>query len=302
MPEEEEDELVQEEQGERDTQAAEQDLSPELPDDPEALKALLAETQGKLKETQGESRKLKREAERQAEQATEQKTKADYWAKRANETVGRTPSKEEPAQRQASTSSVKDALKGLDLAEYVAQDDGVAKLVGDLEERGIIVTAASLNKILDQRVEQENRKTSQATSQYRATVKVYPDLEDPESDLALEAARQFEALIEEKPNLDDPSRFEIAAARAAHKIGYTPPAPAQSKNGARTNGNGDGRERLRNAQGGPANRGGGNQGRPAQVTPELRKMAVKTMGTQVSDDVLKRVAARVQAQNSNRRA
>ncbi len=294
MADEDEDGLVLDESGEPDTQAAEHDLSTELPTDPEALKAHALELQERLDKQTRESRKHRREAERQAEQANEQKTKADYWAKRANETVGR-DSDEKPQTKSAPASDVKAALAGLDLAEYVAQDDGVAKLVADLEERGIIVTEAKMQKMMDARVQEENRRTNQATSQYRATVKVYPELEDPESDLAIEAAKEFEALIEEKPNLDDATRFEIAAARAARKVGYTPPAPAQKPNGAGRNGSTT--DRLRTAQGGPANRGGGTGGRPAQITPELRKMAQKTMGTPVSDDVLKRVAARVQAQN-----
>jgi hypothetical protein len=295
---EEQDELVQEESGEPEPQTAEQDLSTELPEEPEALKAHAAELTAKLKEQTRETKKAQREAERQAEQATEQKTKAD-WLARQWEKQTAAPATEQPTAK-ASPGNVQDALKGMDLAEYVAQDNGVAKLVGDLEERGIIVTAANLNKILDARVQEENRKTSQATTQYRATVKLYPELEDPESELAVEAAKEFEALIEEKPSLDDPTRFEIAAARAARKIGYVAPAPASKTNGAQQR-NGANNDRLRTAQGGPANRGGGASNRPAVITPELRKLGTKTFGGPVPEEVLKRVAARVQAQNQNRR-
>jgi hypothetical protein len=259
-----------------------------LPEDSDALREFALEQQREAIMAKRDAARLQREAERHKEDAKEQRTKADYWTREAQRKQGQAqPSTAGTGDRQpaqSNTGDVKSALKGLDLASFVAMDDGVEKLVGELEQRGVIVTQARLNEILNKRVSQERTEAQQ----YRGVVARYKDLEDPESELAQEAALEFEQIIAENPGLENAAGFELAASRAAQKVGYTekPKPNPQPK---------PGNDRLRRAQGGPVSGGGGQNRQPAQVTDSLRKMATKTFGSQVDDKVLQRVAQRVAA-------
>lgn len=266
-------------------EAAELDQPTELPEDPEALKQTAAQLQADLLKANQDKRAAEREAERQKENAKEQKTKAD-WLSRQNLRLEKQVDSHAPALPGNGALAAETALKGLDLAEYVAMDDGVEKLIGELEARGAIMTPAMARQMIaDEKAQQ--RSEGQV---YRQVISRYKDLEDPESELATEAASIFEEIVEENPGLNNATGFELAAARAAAKIGYTAkPKPTADRRPP------TGNDRIRRAQGGPTPAGGGRSNPPVAVDDKLRKMATKTFGTQVDDAVLKRVAQRVSA-------
>lgn len=290
------DDQVQDEHGQPD-EAAEQDLATELPEDPEALKAFAAEQQQKAIEAQREARRHREEAERQKENAREQKTKADWLSRQNLRLEGMVDSKQ-PAPAKAAKPSpsedIENALAGVeDLAGMVADDKGTVRLAKILTEK---VFEPLINRRLEERVTQERQMTAQERAGYNRVISQYRDLEDPNSELAQEAAEIFEQIIEESPALNNATGFELAASRAAVKIGYTPSKSKPNPNPQPRNGN----ERIRRAQGNPVPPGGGGGKQPVVVDSKLRQMATKTFGSQVDDKVLQRVAQRVSAQNRNR--
>jgi hypothetical protein len=161
----------------------------------------------------------------------------------------------------------------MDLSEYVTMDEGVEKLVSDLEERGVIVTPARLEQILDER---EGRiRTS--SREYQRIGQRFPDLNDPDSELAKAAYDEFDRLTEERPDLKNEVGFELAVSRAAQSIGYAP-----QKAGKKPPADAGSRDRLRLAHGGPASRGGGGLQQPVTLTDAERKDARK-MGISEKD-------------------
>jgi hypothetical protein len=293
--------------------APEHDLqSDELPSDPEALKELLLANQEKLKAATKETKKAQREVERQADRVKEQKTKADYWAREAQRKQGEAspanPSStaQPSAKAQTPTSDVKNILAGMDLADYVTEDDGLAKLVSDLEAKGALVTTARLEQILSTRLDERVDTERQQNIQYQEVLNRFPDLADSESELAQEATAEYEDIIAKNPNLAGAIGFELAASRAAQALGIAQAAPGRAQSGTRhpqPAQPGQRSNRVARAQGGPTGRQPATA-RPIVITDDLRKRAAKTAGGPVDEKVLQRVMATVarnQKQNPNTR-
>lgn len=283
-----------------DTETTDADTPTELPTDPEALRQFALDAEQKRIAAERQARIAKRDAERQADKAHENEEAKKHWFGHAQRLESELQARGgTPAANGANTSKppststdVKAALKGLDLADYVTADDGVEKLVSDLEARGVIATPQKIEQMLNDR----ERNQQQQLDRYRTVASEYDLVNNP--DLQAEADKEFERLSSTHAHLDDTARFELATARAAAFLGVQP--GTKSKAVARTTTQPPA-NRLRAAQGGPANRSAAPVQRPVTVTPELRKMATKTAGSNLSDDVLKRVAQRVNAANANRK-
>jgi hypothetical protein len=258
------------EQDESDIATVEQTDETELPSDPEALRQFAEEQQAKRIEAEREAKRQKREAERHQENATEQKTKATYWANEAKRKQAESAdSKAVESSKQSTTPDVKSALKGLDLNEYILMEDGVEKLVGDLEERGVIVTPKRLEQMLNDR----ESKTRTMGVKYQGLVNEYPDILNTKSELYKEATVIFDRLAEDEPDLPESTRHRLATLEAAAKIGYKKPkteaAPVS---------------RLRGAQGDAGNRSAGGGGQSLTVTDADRRTAKKMLGSDAPTD------------------
>lgn len=256
----------------------------ELPDDPELLKTRLRETE---LEARRSVKAAQREAERQRELATEQKAKADYWSRAANQNLP--PPTAAPKTTAAKTSDVTDIealTEDLDMADFVGDEKGAGKFIKEIVSR---VVEPLVNRKLDERVSQEQTRTSEATREYQTLAAQYPDLANADSQLSREAYAELELVAKEKPHWKEHEQFAEATRRAAQTLGIQPGTKTQPTTASTS------RDRLRTAQGGPAPRGGQPGGRPAVVTPELARMATKTAGGQLSPEALARVAKTVQA-------
>lgn len=272
MPDEELDDVeVEEAHAEPDSDAASEPAENELPDDPEALKERLKAAEAEKVEAKREAARAARKAERLEEGIKEQKVKADYWAKEAQKQQGQKAPAAETRNGDAKPSTdsqIKKALGGKELADYVAEENGLELLVDDLAEAGVIVTPKRLEAILNQRDDQ-NRK---ATNLFGSLTQRFPDLNDTDSELAQETTRRAQTLIEDE-GMDGPAAYRIAAAEAALDLGIAPKSKAPAKPSTT---NGTNSNRLRNAQGGPPAR---SSQQPAKiVVPEADIQGAMKMG------------------------
>jgi len=272
--------------GEAETQIADQTTDNALPEDPLALKQTAEQLQLQLLEERREARKLKRENERLGQDVKAQSTKADYWAREAQRQQARGPAAEstngkpngKPVEKAL---SLEEALEGIPLADYVADDNGTAKLAKLLKEKCKFATMDEVRDFARQQVQEERR----LNAEYREVGQRYPGLVEDEK-FQSRAQQIFEDLSVEKPHLSDSERFELAAARAEKELG-----PVKKKADDSAN-----RERLRTAQGGPRSSGNPDGGIVrGKITPELQKMARRTAGMDLDPTVLQKVADRVEA-------
>ncbi len=262
----------------------------ELPDDAEALKARIKENQ---RQAQQAVKAAQREAERQKQRADEERAGKVYWhteatKQQANATPGGQP-QTKPSGKPATDETLETALAGLDLADFVADEKGVTKLVAELVKRNVLMTPAQVQTMLDQRVTQEQAASSEQALGYQELVESYPDMADRNSPLSTEAYAELESVAREKPHWKPHEQLVEATRRAAQALAVEPGKPGTARTAAPS------RERLRNAQGGPANRGGNPQNPKPVVTADLAKMATKTAGGALPPDVLARVAKTVAA-------
>ncbi len=276
MPEDDESQTELDKSGEQPTPEQDELLSG-LPDDPaERTKEL----ETRVLASAREQRRITAENERLARERDEQKTRGDTWYDEWN------------AIKSASSSDQPRREKGADSAPKVPTRD-LAEFVGD-EEKGYEKLATTLKKDfgLMSRDEFEAERASERTAQQR-TVAIqtrlsedFEDLNNPGSPLRKEAVTQFEQLEREHPNWDTEAIAELAVTRAARKIGVTP--------GKKTDKRDEGGDRARNAFGSHGRRSTGGKV-SGQVDDRLRKAAQRTAGEALPDDVLKRVADTVAA-------
>lgn len=267
-----------------------QDLKPiEIPTDPTALTAFATEQARRAQEADSQVRKLQKKAETLEQDVREKDAKADYWARKAIESPKATPV---PAKQPPASPSLKQTLAGMDLAEYVAADDGTEKLVKDLEERGVIITPAKLEQALDER----DTRTQAKQTAFAQVGETYPEIAQKDSPLQKAAFEEFEKLKLERPTLDEATQIELAASRAAARVKTTMPAKPQPPNGDR--------ERARRAQGAPAGNGGGGAAKLtlADITPADRKMARKVTGQSLTDAQILATKQRVADANRTHKA
>ncbi len=262
-----------------DTDTAEQDdeTTATLPTDQEALRAHAEQLAASDLKARREAKALRKENERLEETRKELEATRDYQ-RRLLERGGQSdaPAKgRESADTKPARTDLKTVLAGIDLAPFVTSDNGVAELVEVLEEKGVIVTAARLEKILDERVAKE----SQTNVALQGIAREFPEVAEEGSDLQVMTSSELNKIMQERPNLDYPTQFELATRRAAQRLQIDPnqparkTAPTNAKQPATTD-----RTRLRNAQAGPVTgRNGGNQPIAATLNAsDLR--AAKQMG------------------------
>lgn len=279
--------LSDEEQG-----TAGQDSNDDLPNDPEALKAMLAEERGKSARANRDAKRVGREAERLKGQLEEEAFAKKHWASEAErlqaELGNRLPSGDKQPSKQSNAADVKSALKGIELDDYIGEEDGLAKLVDKLQETGVIVTASRLDQILNDRINQTVQQQTEAGREWQELVDQYPDLGKRNSELIEAANLEFESLKKNRRGSNDRDLFELAVARAALNLGIRP-AEKPSVGSA----NGNNRERARAAQGGPASRGNGSAGSVALTDAERRDMRRMHPGLSEKDMIsIKREALR----------
>lgn len=302
MPE--ENEETNEELDEKDDSVEHEEPTP-LPDDP-AERA--TELERRLAASDTEKRRIQRELETEKDESRQQKAGKETWYRKHEEAQAELAKARTAPKKTESEEVVGDIL---DDPLFFDKETGKKREVGDLVATG--VTAEQLvRKVvemvhrdpkiittdkLDKRVQQERHAQTQHTKALSDLVTDYPALADKDSALMTAAADIFTQLENERPDLNEADRWELAASRAARKIGYDPKA--------KTNGNGNDakeRERLRNGQGGPT---GGTKGKGSvpQITDEMRKTFKRgNGGVEVPDKVIMDSLKRQAADREARRA
>ena len=244
-------------------EATEQDSPPELPDDP-AERASALEAQ--LAAADAERQRLKAENERLAEERKELDAgKKTYYRLYEEERARNSRPVDQPKPDTSDRFWYNDDGSPKEMADFVAERVPLQEIL----QRAGVVTKAELNQQLDERVQRE------ATKSYtlRDLATAYPEMMDTSSPLTQAAADEFLKL---DPSLDEVTRWELATARAARRINYTPKAKSIEDTE---------RERRRNGQGGP--KGAINTKAPLTITAEMRREAKRMNGGQdVPDEIL----------------
>lgn len=269
---------------------ADKESTSELPDDPVLLRAKAESDQQEIARLRRENRQIQRDAKRFQREAEENGAAKEQWYdayKRASsnptQAADQAGEHSKPA-KQSSATDVKQALAGMpDLADYITEDgNGIVKLIGDLEERGIIVTQARLERMMDERVKKERESVSRTEAEYRRIGELYPDLApealDTGSELNKEAVRIYGELRAEKKHLTDSECFELAMNRASRIV--------KPKGGNSTS-----NDRLRNAAGGPGSRGGNKDFSPQPTDADIARFR-KKLGPGATPEQIKQAAKR----------
>jgi len=260
-------------------EAVEQDTPTELPDDPVERATAL---QTKLAAIEDDHRRLKEQNERLEESRKELDTaKQTYYRLYEEEKARNTQPKDKPAEKRDDFWYAKDGTPK-ELADFVAEGTTVQQLF----QRAGVVTEAELQKRLDERVQREGQKASV----FKQLVSDYPDMVDTQSPLMQAAADEFTKL---DPSLDEATRWELAAARAARRISYTPKVVEKPD---------PDRQRRVNGQGGPKGiPGTGKQ--TLTITPQMRLEAKRMNGgIEVPDQVLMQTLKNREADRQAQRA
>jgi hypothetical protein len=269
---------------------------PDLPDDPVEL---AAELQKRLDAKDQEIKQTKRQLEHEKSRVEEEAAGKKHWyseterlqSELASRTSRPEPDEESGRSKPRKSKGIKDAVKDLKLADYVAdEEEGVVNFIGELEERGVIVTPQKLNEILDERVATERRSLSQVSTINQR----FPDLADKDGPLAKAAGRKFDEITRTYGNtVNDTAKFEMAVNAAALDLGIKPSearARREDSNGHGTHGRTDS-DRLRRAQGGSGggNNGGGRPG-PVTVSKDMERLAYKISGGALTDKDIREAA------------
>jgi hypothetical protein len=232
----------------RDDETAGETPTVDLPEDPEALKVFAQQQAQQLIEERRAKRKAIRNAERIAETEREQRAKAEYNAGQLKILEqDRAIKRSGDTQREDAPDDDFSALRGSDVVDFTdtqdtpeEQREGALRLAKALRERGGFVTKRDLERIIREKEQQIASKSAR----YRVVGELYPDMNVKDSPLQVAAFDEFDRIKQDQPNLDEGTAMELAASRAAARIGYVRPSTNGKDKGKDTNA-----DRLRTAQG-----------------------------------------------------
>lgn len=274
-----EDTTATEELEQPDMELEQDDLPDELPEDPVALKEIAAKALSAVKSAKQRAADALSEKERLEDNLEEQRTKASYWAVKAQEAEDKakaTPeAKATPPSKEDDPELVDLITNGMKLSDLKRMWQQDAMSVADW-------------------------KAAQVTQQgahARVVVAEYPDLTNDNSPLTKATIAEMEAIERQTPGMADQVKFELATRRAADRLGI------QAKSQAPTNGKEEAeRARRRAGQGGPTGKATPAKG-AVVITDQDRAMARKMNGGQdVPDKVLIEAKKRLQDQSQQARA
>jgi hypothetical protein len=243
------------------TELEQDDLPDELPEDPAELKKVAATAISLAKSAKQREAALQSEKERLEENLQDERTNSQFWSKDA----------------QAKRAELERLGNGKAVEKKAPE-------VNDDEELAVLITEgmklSDLKRMwqadADRRVNYERQALTSQGSHVQRIVSEYPELQDQNSPLARNTIAEMEALAREMPDLSDTARLELAARRAAGRIGYTQQSKAKSPEQVE-------RDRRVKAQGGPTGKATPTKG-AVVITDQDRKDAARMNGGQPLDD------------------
>lgn len=263
------------ETGELQDEAADQDISTELPDDPAELKA----TAIQLRKDNADLKRSKRQVEERAE---EHEATALYNLGKVKDLERRLADGTTEPQSRAPKPAAEKPKPLLDRQKFddiLASDDGPQALEAIIEQ-------VAERKAREMVTSSQEATTEQAAIVQRLSVQ-YPDIVKTGSELQVAAGRHFTRLERERGNLPREVLVELATQAAALEIGYK---PGQTSNGSASS------ERLRNGQSAPHGRKPDTKPSAAPVDPGTEKFA-KKHGVPM-DATSRKIIADLAAQNA----
>lgn len=266
--------------GELADEAADQDISTELPDQPDELRA-------KATEVFKENADLKRSNRQATERAEELEASATYFRGKAKDLEEQLATRTaEPPQPRAPkpAEKPKPLLDRQKFDDILASDDGPQALEAIIEQ---VAERKAREMVTSSQDAASEQNVAQNAMVQRLSVQ-YPDILKPGSDLQAATGRHFTRLERERPSAARESLVELATLAAAVEIGYKPKSAGDPSAPSS--------ERLRAAQSAPHGRKPDTKPSAAPVDPGTEKFA-KKHGVPM-DSVSRKIIADLQTQNA----